>query len=379
MNRITGETLKMLTEKSPDLAISIYMPTYRAGTEVKQNHIRFKNLLRKAEDMIEALNFSTEDFLQPVRQLVDDHMFWSTQGDGLAVFLADGLFLTYRLPDSFEELVVVNDYFHIKPLFGLLTNERKYYVLAISQKRARLIRCTRQSCEEVTPDDLPQGIAEALPYDDPESQLQYHTGTQGPGKRPALFHGHGVGTDESKDNILRYFQQIDRALKPALQGEKAPLILAGVGYLHSLYRQANAYPHLLEEGLEMNPDEKKNEELCPSGWKIVAPYLKEDEKKNAKKYQKLIGTGLASPDLKSIIQAAVQGRVESLFVALDTEKWGKYNETENRLDIHREKAPGDRDLLDFAALHTFKKGGAVYVYSEEQLPDEGPICAVFRY
>jgi hypothetical protein len=187
MDRITGETLKTLAEKSPDLAVSIYMPTYRAGIEVKQNHIRFKNLLRKAEDMIKALNFSKDDLLQPARQLIDDHMFWSTQGDGLALFLAEGLFLTYRLPDSFEERVVVNDYFHIKPLLGLLTNEGKYYVMAISQKSARLIQCTRQHCEEVTPDGLPQGIAKALPYDDPESQLQFHTGTQGPGKRPALF------------------------------------------------------------------------------------------------------------------------------------------------------------------------------------------------
>ena len=38
-----------------------------------------------------------------------------------------------------------------------------------------------------------------------------------------------------------------------------------------------------------------------------------------------------------------------------------------------------RDLLDFAALHTFTKGGEVYVYPRKQLPDEGPICAVFRY
>jgi len=33
----------------------------------------------------------------------------------------------------------------------------------------------------------------------------------------------------------------------------------------------------------------------------------------------------------------------------------------------------------FAALHTFTKGGAVYARPQEQLPDEAPICAVFRY
>jgi len=45
--------------------------------------------------------------------------------------------------------------------------------------------------------DTPRKIEDILKYDDPEKQLQYHTGTSsGKGKRSAIFHGHGVGTDD---------------------------------------------------------------------------------------------------------------------------------------------------------------------------------------
>jgi len=44
-------------------------------------------------------------------------------------------------------------------------------------------------------EDVPQSIAEALRYDDPEKSLQFHTGTSGGGngERAAMFHGQGIG------------------------------------------------------------------------------------------------------------------------------------------------------------------------------------------
>lgn len=51
-----------------------------------------------------------------------------------------------------------------------------------------------------------------------------------------------------------------------------------------------------------------------------------------------------------------------------------------RFPISREDAgPGDEDLLDFAALHTFLNRGAVYVLKPEDMPDSGAVAAVLRY
>jgi len=91
------------------------------------------------------------------------------------------------------------------------------------------------------------------------------------GHHPAKFHGQGVGIDEAKEDILRYFQHIDRGLHALLKDETAPLMLAGVEYLFPLYQEANTYPHLLEQGITGNPDKLKAETLREKAWDIVEP------------------------------------------------------------------------------------------------------------
>jgi hypothetical protein len=90
-------------------------------------------------------------------------------------------------------------------------------------------------------------------------------------ERAAMFHGHGVGKDDAKDNILRFFHLLDQGLYALLGKESAPLVLAGVDYLFPIYREANSYPHLMERGIAGNPEGLKGEELHEQGWRIVEP------------------------------------------------------------------------------------------------------------
>src|SRR5690242_4678346 len=93
------------------------------------------------------------------------------------------------------------------------------------------------------------------------------------GRRATIFHGQGVGTDDEKGQLLHFFQQIDRGLHPLFANEQAPLILAGVAYLFPLYREANPYAHLIEEGVPGNPDLTSLETLHKQGWTIAAPFF----------------------------------------------------------------------------------------------------------
>jgi len=61
--------------------VSIYMPTSRLTTETKDNEIRFKNLLKKAEDLL-AKNYpgrAGEEILSDLKTLLEDKPFWSYQ------------------------------------------------------------------------------------------------------------------------------------------------------------------------------------------------------------------------------------------------------------------------------------------------------------
>ncbi len=101
MDKITREELKELSAHSRELCVSLFMPAFRAGRETEQNPIRFKNLLKEAENRLSASGArppEIQELLKPARSLVDDPLFWQHQGDGLAVFLSADYFKKYRLP-----------------------------------------------------------------------------------------------------------------------------------------------------------------------------------------------------------------------------------------------------------------------------------------
>ncbi|WP_445245404.1 hypothetical protein [Microcoleus sp. OTE_8_concoct_300] len=147
MNLISAEELKALVQQSPGLCVSIYMPVAQ-GTEIQQNPIRFKNLIREAEDKIVEYGFDKKEaaqLLEPVRAEVDQENFWENQSNLLAIFVGSGFFRYYTCPVNFDELVVVSDNFHVKPLMPMLTGNNLFYVLALSKKEVRLIECTAYS------------------------------------------------------------------------------------------------------------------------------------------------------------------------------------------------------------------------------------------
>jgi hypothetical protein len=290
----------------------------------------------------------------------------------------------YRLPVHFEELVVIADRFHIKPLLPLLSRNRHFYVLALSQKQVRLLEGSLFSIDEVDLEDFPTSLREALWFDDPERQLQFHTGTNTPGRataRPAIFHGQGAIEDDAKTNLLRYFQQVDKGLMEMLGDEQAPMVLAGVDYLLPIYRQANNYPNLAEETIEGNPDDLNAVDLHQQAWKIVEPIFSKDLRQALARYHEIKGSdsNLASDNLNSIVPAAHYGRVDTLFVALGEQVWGRFDASRNILDQHQEFLPGDQDLLDLAAVQTLVNGGVVFALETGLMPDDALLAAIFRY
>jgi hypothetical protein len=234
---------------------------------------------------------------------------------------------------------------------------------------------------EVDLPDVPDGIAESLQYDDKHYQLQFHTGTAaGSGDRPAMYHGQGVGTDDRKDDILRYFQDVDRGLATILTQPETPLILAGVDYLLPIFREATAYRWVMQEALTGNPDTLRADELHAKALPIVRPVLEQNQREAEAKYREQAGRGLTAVGVEAVVPAAAYGQVETLFVALDERCPGVFDRNANRVTLLETGAQGSEDLLDLAAVETLRNGGSVYAVQRERLPDaHAAIAALLRY
>jgi hypothetical protein len=382
MRIFTREELRPLIAASQTPCVSLYMPTHRISTENQQDRTRLKNLIRQAQESLQAYGLrpsEAEALLEPVAKLLGSLPFWKDKRDGLILFISPDMFRYYQLPTSFEPLVVVAHRFHIKPLLTFLGGN-EFFVLALSQNSVRLYEGSRFGLSAINGlEGVPKSLADALKYEDLEKQLQFRSGigVGSKGERPAMFHGQEV--KDTKDRIQQYFRQIDQGLRDFLREAQAPLVLAGVEYLLPIYKEVNTYQHLLNGGITGNPEGVSPEDIHRQAWNLVEPYFKREQQAAAARYRQLAGTGKTSKDPREIVPAAYHGRVESLFVAVGRQQWGDYDPATNRVHIHAEPRTGDFDVLDLAAIQTLLHGGSVYAMEPSGVPEGSLLAAIWRY
>ena len=383
LSAVTREEIQNLLQTPGRPCVSIYMPTFRAGAETQQNPIRLKNLLRRVQERLVETGMKDTDaaeLMTPVRELVDDQTFWQQQADGLAIFRSPEVFKTFRLPTPLDENAVVEHRFHLKPLFSLVNGDGRFYVLALSQQKIRLIAASRHGAEELELAGVPQNLPEALGNLTWENeQLQPRPSQRM--ARSAVYHGHGNREQTLKPEIVQYFNLVDKALMKYM-GRDAPVVLAGVEYLLPRYKDTTEHPKVLEEGLTGNADLLSAEELRDAAWEIVEPHFLEDRRRAAARYGNLSGTGRASSRYDEILPAAHDGRIDTLFVARGVRLWGSYDLKKREVHLEEDQTiqrNHSEDLLDLAAVQTFLNGGTVYAVPQQEIPDGQAMAAIFRY
>ena len=179
--------------------------------------------------------------------------------------------------------------------------------------------------------------------------------------------------------IRQYFQKLDRGLADLLQNEQAPLILAGVEYLFPIYQQANSYPHLIDEGVVGNPENMSREAIRRQAWQIIRPHFERAQQDALARYHHLLETGKSSQDIRMIVPAANFAQVDTLFVAIDQHRWGRYDPVEDRIVLNNDREPQDEDLLDRAVVQTLLNGGTVYAMEPDHMPDNSLLAAISRF
>ena len=380
MVELLRSDFQKLAEQENLVSISIYMPAEKAGAETRKNPILFKNSIREAEEKLEQSNKVTAEtikVLNSAKDYIDRHDFWQHQDSGLAFFIDASGIKYYRLPYSFEPRVEVGDRFFLKPLLPIITNNSKFYLLALSQNQVQFFLGSHYSLNQVKlPELVPVSLAEALKYDDPEKQQQYHSG--GSGTSP-IYHGQGVGTTDNKDEIKRFFQQTDNGLKEVSHEENTPLILAGVEFLLPIYHEANSYANLLEKGITGNPEHADPRDLHRQAWEIIEPHLTSQRTQKVDKFKQLVDTEEASSQIEQIVAAAVSGQIDTLFVAENAQYWGEFDPQSNKVTLDSEAKEANTDLVDLAATQTYLQGGEVYIVDLQSMPDNTAMSAIFRY
>lgn len=382
---ITREQLLKLAGVHSNNCISIFIPTERAGGPVDtgQGQLRLKNRLKEVRNILEEQGLSEKEkneLLHPVEELLEDDLFWRNQSDGLAVFTDGNELHIYTLPVHFREQHYVRDHYYILPVIPFFNDDGRYYLLALSMQQVRLFECSKHFIEEVFVEDLTPGrLEDVVGYDYEQKSLQNRTGHGG--DSGAMFHGQGSGKDDKGIEKEKFIRAVDDGVMQVIKDQKVPLVLACVDEYYPVYKKITSYGHLFEEHVNGNPDELDPLELHEESSFLLEEYFMNVRQEKEQVLRDASAGSKVSSDPDEIVRAAVDRRIDTLFIEEEKDLFGIYDMEKRTVEL---ASPGERSyqasLYNLAAVHTLINGGEVFIATPGEMPLEGTeLNALLRY
>jgi hypothetical protein len=320
-----------------------------------------------------------EGLLGPVMAAAAEPGGAGKPGRGIVIFRSPSVMQVYRVR-SVTPLVRVDERFDLRTVLAVMSEKMNFYILALSQNRVRILRCTGDTSEEIPfPPEFPTSLADAMQTRQPDHVLDNRaSGGPSMGGGAVLF---GTSSDrEDKDKyLLHFFQTIDKAVHAALKGSADPLVVAGVEHEIALFRRVNTYPHLVEAGIHGSPDGMERGELHTRALELLEQRSEEPGREAPADFDKRVGTGHASTHIQEIVAAAFEGRVSHLFFQAGARYLGTYDAV--RRHVKHTENPLDKpaELIETAAYQTILQGGEAKILAAAAMPKGVPVCALFRY
>lgn len=371
---------QILSSSAP--CLSVYMPLSIAPSNqaVKQNALQWKQCLQDLDAKLQQNGSGARDLLESVsdwRAIASDN---NIDGKSIAVFRSPDVSCVTSLEEPVKCKAVIGPHFYVRPLLPELTRDRTFYVLALSQKDVRVLRCTSSSSEEIPFPPFVATSFDAYMNTEKPDHVRDNRASPGPGVGTSKGVMFSTSSDkEDRDEYLAHFyRQIDRGLSEMLRGKTEPVVPVGVEYELALYRTVNSYPHLVDEGVHGAPNSLKAGEMHARALEaMLRRYAKKVDDALAE-YNHKVGGG-ASNRLKDIVPAAHDGRVLTLLVSDSLETTGSFDEATYTVKGRETGTPDDEDLVNDAVVQTILHAGQVLVVPNGKMPNGTPLAAIYRF
>lgn len=360
---IGAEEFRALLEPR-DPAISLYIPAGESGGDPLGPQTLMRELIGVARGQLAGRGIEDrriDALLAPAEDSLRNTDFPAHREPGIALFLTDGWSRQLALPQPVEPAVVAGHAFHVRPLLPLVARNRRFFLLALSAGKARLLACTPFACDEV-----PLSL----------------TDNAGRAQMDSLPAGADEGSRESEKEalLLSDWLRLANSLRAAIGADQAPILLAAEPRVAGHFSKAAKLPQLLEPALHLNPFAITTAELHARAVAAMEPSFATELDAVLDQVNARLGTAEPTVAIRfeEILLAADEGRVDALVLAEGARLWGRY-EDRRLLATHGSETPDDDDLLNLAAVLALRNGARAFVAPAERLPRQSMAVATLRY
>lgn len=368
--------------------ITLYFPTHEKGPEVQQDPIRLKNALSEARSRLEKNGLSPEEIdglLAEAEARTDKDDFWLHQSRGLAVFIDEESTRWHKLPTRVQESVAVGERFQIRPLLPIFGSDLAFNVLTLSQEAVALYDADRHGMTRQEVEGCPVSLEAMRGMTDFEGNIHFHSnaagGATGGASGAPQYHAQG---ESAKDYDKVLFQQfvgrVANAVDAHLANSDLPLVVVGDPNAVGEFRRASDYRGLVEEAVVKNPQAMSEDEIHSAALVSAESHWAPEREAALERLGQSLGSDEVpgSDDLAELARAAVDGRIDTLFLDPNAIVPGAFDANTRKIDTSKESTGSD-DLLNFIAGKTLSNGGRIVDLPEERASEVGPAAAILRY
>lgn len=255
-------------------SISIYAPFIKPNSFKNPNITEINNMLKQVKITLKENNVD-ESFIKKtikqVKEFINSKEQTASREGGLAIFINNDIFDAYHIPyDSIPYLISIQQSFNIEPLREIQNLNKNYYLLCIGHKNVRLYSGDRYEIKQISHKNFPSSLIETIGIDEyPKSRETHAIGPASLGKGSEGFHQQYNVAETDKEFLREFLQRIDTWVCNYLDGRRESLVLAGVGYVVSMYKKINKYPYLNAVSILGNQDHAEEKILREKAWEII--------------------------------------------------------------------------------------------------------------
>ncbi|MGH9584828.1 MAG: hypothetical protein ACRD4O_18050 [Bryobacteraceae bacterium] len=370
----------MLAGDGPCLSVYVPLSALPPNQSAKANMLLWKDTVKTLEEKLRQYEPVARELLASIADWDAVTQGEQPRGQSAAVFRSPSVFCVTWIAEPVKPRAVIGPSFYIRPMLPELTRHKAFYLLALSKKNVRMLRCTLRTSEEVSfPPGAVMSFDEWMNTAKPDHVLAKSAATgpsSGGSKGPMSTTSYGRETQDQY--VGHFYGQIDHGVNEMLRGRTEPLVLAAVEQEIPLYREVNTYPHLAEEAVLGAANGLKSGEMHARAINALLRCYENKVDSALAEYDHKVGGG-ATNRLKEVLKAAHEGRALTLIVSDSLETAGSFDESTYTVTGRETGTSGDQDLVNDAVVQTILHAGQVLVAPNGKMPNGAPAAAIYRF